>query len=88
MSLNEQDIVVKLQGYTFEGIIVAKFETTKQKVRFVVEHAETGMLHIFNGKQLSKVNERRESEIRWKISNRETLQDLTTNMIQKELKNV
>lgn len=47
--------VYKSEGYTYPGVVVAAFQTTEKKWRYVVECTEPavkGMLHIFNGKQL------------------------------------
>lgn len=46
--------VNKVKGYQFPGTIVAKFNTTKGDVRYVVEMENYGLLHIFNGEQLCK----------------------------------
>ena len=53
------DRVEKISGYSFPGIVVAKFKKVDPtQVRFVVECTETavsGMLHIFRYDQLKKV---------------------------------
>lgn len=46
------DKVDKKVGYTFPGTVVAVFETTTGKIRFVVEMDNHGLLHIFNEDQL------------------------------------
>jgi hypothetical protein len=55
------DRVKKVNGYSFSGIIVAKFKKLDPtQVRVVVECNETvvsGMLHIFREDQLKKVLE-------------------------------
>lgn len=50
-------IVDKLDGYSFPGVVVARFKTTAGKIRYVVEAKGSnddfkGMLHIFNEDQL------------------------------------
>ena len=63
------DKVKKVKGYKFEGVIVAAFKTTTGLDRFVVEHTDSqtdessGMLHIFNGKQLEAIEEEKEHTI-------------------------
>jgi hypothetical protein len=43
------DQVKKITGdYSFDGTIVSVFETLAGKTRFVVEHDDTHMLHIFS----------------------------------------
>ena len=49
---NVGDKVDKAEGYTFPGTVVAVFETTTGKTRYVVEMDGHGLLHIFNAKQL------------------------------------
>ena len=46
------DHVNKIKGYSFPGIVVAVFETTKGEIRVVVEMDNFGLLHIFNESQL------------------------------------
>jgi hypothetical protein len=46
------DKIKKPSGYSFDGIIVAIFHTTKGEVRIVAELEGNGMLHIFNPTQL------------------------------------
>jgi hypothetical protein len=46
------DKVYKPKGYSFPGVVVSVFLTTKNEVRYVVELEELGLLHIFNGEQL------------------------------------
>lgn len=46
------DRVNKIKGYSFPGIVVAVFETTKGEIRVVVEMDNFGLLHIFNESQL------------------------------------
>ena len=49
------DYVVKLTGdYRFCGHVVAAFSKISGARRYVVENAD-GVLHIFSGKQLTKV---------------------------------
>jgi hypothetical protein len=48
------DIVRKKKGYTFEGPVVSVFKKTDGKTRYVVED-DRGILHIFNGDQLSAI---------------------------------
>lgn len=49
------DRVEKYTGdYQLEGEIVAKFYTTSNKLRFVVEH-KPGFLHIYSDKNLRLV---------------------------------
>lgn len=51
------DSVEKITGYKWPGIIVAKFYTTDDKLRFVVECtvAEVrGALHIYSEEQIRK----------------------------------
>ena len=54
--------VEKVSGYRFPGVIVSKFNKLDGETeRFVVECTETsvcGMLHIFNGKQLKRYEEK------------------------------
>ena len=55
------DKVVKNKGYAFVGEVRSVFTTTKDQIRVVVEHYDSqtetssGMLHIFNEKQLDIV---------------------------------
>jgi len=46
------DLVNKKTGYQFPGIVVAVFETTKGKIRYVIEMMGYGLLHIFNEEQV------------------------------------
>lgn len=46
------DKVKKPKGYSFDGIVVSIFETTKSDVRIVAELENNGMLHIFSESQL------------------------------------
>ena len=46
------DKVKKPKGYSFDGIIVSIFQTTKGETRIVAELENNGMLHIFNENQL------------------------------------
>ena len=46
------DKVDKKVGYTFPGTVIAAFETTACKLRYVVEMDVHGLLHIFNEDQL------------------------------------
>lgn len=46
------DHVNKKSGYTFPGRVVAKFETSEGKIRYVVEMDQHRLLHIFNEDQL------------------------------------
>jgi hypothetical protein len=55
MSFNIGDKVEKYTGdYHLEGIIVAKFYTTSNKLRFVIEHIP-GFLHIYSENNIRKV---------------------------------
>lgn len=49
------DKAYKPKGYKFPCTIVSIFKTTSGKVRIVAEMQDNGMLHIFNEKQLEKV---------------------------------
>jgi hypothetical protein len=52
------DLVRKRSGYEYPGVIVAVFTTRAGQVRYVVEadHPSfSGMLHIFDGKQLERI---------------------------------
>jgi len=84
MKLN--DYVYKEGGYEFDGKIVAEFENTQGSTRFVVEHADSGMLHIFNGSQLARAGDNFGKEIEWRINNRGALSDRIGYMV-KELMN-
>lgn len=46
------DLVRKIKGYAFDGIVVAIFQNTKGETRIVAELENNGMLHIFNPEQL------------------------------------
>lgn len=46
------DLVRKIKGYAFDGIVVAIFQNTKGETRIVAELENNGMLHIFNPDQL------------------------------------
>ena len=46
------DKVSKPKGYSFDGIIVSVFKTTKGETRIVAELENNGMLHIFSESQL------------------------------------
>ena len=49
------DEVIKVKGYAFPGVVVSTFNTLDGKARYVVESIVCeGMLHIFNGDQLSR----------------------------------
>jgi len=54
-TFNIGDKVDKKMGYTFPGTVVAVFETTTHKLRYVVEMDIHGLLHIFNEDQLKAV---------------------------------
>ena len=50
------DRVCKRDGYEFPGVVVAVVEKLDGQIRYVVECTEpavSGMLHIFNGAQLT-----------------------------------
>ena len=49
---NVGDKVEKVAGYTFVGTVVSKFEKMNKTIRYVVEMEGTGMLHVFNVKNL------------------------------------
>jgi hypothetical protein len=54
------DKVEKVVGYRWPGVVVAVFETTGGKVRYVVECTTpevAGALHIYNGEQLRVVQD-------------------------------
>ena len=69
------DIVTKSKGYDYDGIVVSKFETTKEAIRFVAEHADSGMLHIFNEGQLDYAEKTYAETVLWRINNREDFDD-------------
>lgn len=47
--------VSKVTGdYAFDGTIVAVFRTLDGKLRYVVEHDSTHMLHIFSPQNLAR----------------------------------
>lgn len=46
--------VIKLNGYSFYGIVVSAFEKLNSEVRYVVEDSK-GVLHIYNHSQLHQV---------------------------------
>lgn len=48
------DRVSKPKGYSFDGIVVSIFQTTKDETRIVAELENNGMLHIFAPTQLIK----------------------------------
>ena len=53
---NPPSSAIKSKGYSYSGIIIARFYTTKNKLRYVVEadHVEyEEILHIFSEEQLS-----------------------------------
>jgi hypothetical protein len=52
MKFKLNDKVRKPKGYSFDGIVVAIFTTTKGEIRIVAELENNGMLHIFNENQL------------------------------------
>jgi len=52
MKFKVTDKVYKPKGYSFDGIIVAVFTTTKGEIRVVAELEGNGMLHIFSESQL------------------------------------
>jgi hypothetical protein len=72
--------VRKVKGYPFDGVVLSKFVTTEGNTRFVVEHADSGMLHIFNETQLEEVGGEKARNIDFRLANRqyvsETLRDL------------
>lgn len=49
---NIGDKVLKTSGYKFKGTVVSVFEKTTGEIRYVVEQDSTGMLHIYNDKNL------------------------------------
>lgn len=52
------DVVRKKDGYLYPGVIVAVFQTTAGKTRYVVECTAqdcAGMLHIFREEQLELI---------------------------------
>ena len=54
------DLVEKVTGYRYPGIVVSVFQTTAGKTRYVVEamhESFSGMLHIFHGEQLKLLGE-------------------------------
>ena len=54
--MNIGDRVIKDSGdYTFNGIVVSKFNKLNGIERYVVENKE-GILHIFSDKQLKGLN--------------------------------
>ena len=51
------DVVEKISGYKWPGVVVAVFETLSGKIRYVVECTVLdveGALHIYSAKQLKK----------------------------------
>jgi hypothetical protein len=51
------DVVEKINGYKYPGVVVAVFTNTKGEYRYVIECTVpevAGMLHIFNRNQLEK----------------------------------
>lgn len=49
------DLVCKVSGYEYDGVVVAKFTTLAGLTRYVVEHdLSRGMLHIFSPNQLAR----------------------------------
>jgi hypothetical protein len=54
------DNVIKVSGYPFPGVVVAAFLTLSGQWRYVVEcivPEVSGMLHIYNEKQLERLEE-------------------------------
>lgn len=54
--MNLGDNVKKVKGYSYPGKVVAVFDTLAGETRYVVEatgEEYKGMLHIFNGEQLT-----------------------------------
>lgn len=50
------DRVEKVNGYSFDGVVVSVFANTYGDIRYVVEctiEGANGCLHIFNGEQLT-----------------------------------
>lgn len=78
------DAVSKRKGYVYEGIVVAKFHTSENKLRFVVEEADSGMLHIFNADQLELAGGEYGKTIEWRVNNRGAIEDRIYYMV-KEL---
>lgn len=59
MFFNVGEKVTKVSGYSFTGVVVARFNTLADKPRYVVEctvNGASGMLHIYNEKQLERVD--------------------------------
>ncbi len=53
MKFSVGDKVKKVSGYSFDGYVLAVFQTREGNWRYVVEHAWlVGLLHIFNAEQL------------------------------------
>lgn len=49
-------VVHKTRGYSYPGVVVAKFRNLRGEIRYVVEctvPAVAGMLHIYSGGQLA-----------------------------------
>lgn len=58
MKLSVGQRVRKVSGYSYPGVVVAAFVTTRGETRYVVECTAVGvegMLHIFNEAQLEGV---------------------------------
>lgn len=83
--LNEKSSMIILgdyvKGYNLDGVVVSKFETTQFDERFVVEEADSGMLHIFNEGQLEKVTGLEAENIEYRISNREYVRQHLHHMV-------
>ncbi len=55
--INPGTFVQKSSGYTFPGVVIARFTTLGGSTRYVVESLTSpGLLHIFNRDQLIPVN--------------------------------
>mgnify|MGYP003825161743 CR=1 FL=1 len=46
------DRICKPKGYSFDGVVVSVFKTTKDETRIVAELDYNGILHIFSESQL------------------------------------
>ncbi len=63
-------LVIKIKGYNYNGIIVGKYFTFDNDLRYVVELAYTPLQHIFSPNQLRLANIEEVKAINKQLNNR------------------
>lgn len=70
MQFEKGNLVVKTKGYNYDGIIVGKYFTFDNDLRYVVELAYTPLQHIFSPEQLRFANIQEAKDINKQLNNR------------------